>query len=136
MEKLATILRSLQLYSHQAHNLIRGQTFFQDHEFLGEIYPAYETDYDDVVERCIGTGEKIDIKAVNKQAAENLPSDSLLTVDFCFARLLTNEKLLCKQIEEVTPKVSIGTQQLIGEIANKSEVRQYKLKQRTAKEQT
>ena len=43
---LLTILRFLQFYTHNAHNLLRGPTFFQDHEFLGELYPAYEVDYD------------------------------------------------------------------------------------------
>ena len=54
MEELAILLRCLQLYTHNSHNLIKGETFFQDHEFLGELYPIYEAAYDSIVERMIG----------------------------------------------------------------------------------
>jgi DNA-binding ferritin-like protein len=132
MEEIATVLRYLQLYSHQAHNLVSGDTFFQDHGFLGELYPAYEDDYDDVIERSIGLGSPVDISKSNKVAAERLPEDSSLNTRSCLEHILSAEVHLCETIEAECKSCSQGTMQLIGNIADKSEMRQYKIKQRLA----
>ena len=71
MDTIATQLRALQFLSHRAHNMVKGPTFFEDHEFLGEIYPAYEAAFDSVIERIIGTGSAtLSIVKINKAAAE------------------------------------------------------------------
>ena len=131
MEKIAMVLRSLQLYAHQAHNLISGKEFFADHGFLGELYPAYEADYDDVIERSIGLGKPINIKKVNQAAAESLQDDSSVKEN-CFEEILQSEEYLCEVIQDSLEGLSEGTRQLLGGIADKSEMRQYKLKQRIA----
>lgn len=132
MEEIVIVLRYMQLYSHQAHNLVKGKTFFQDHDFLGEIYPAYEKDYDDVVERSIWIGKPVNIMQTNQKASGLLSEDSELSIESCLRQLLSSEKFLCSAIEEVKDEFSEGTRQMLGNIADKSEVRQYKLKQRIA----
>ena len=73
MKDLAIHLRYLQLVAHNAHNEVAGPTFFANHEFLGELYPAYETAYDAVVERIIGLGKPVDLCQVQVDAAAKLP---------------------------------------------------------------
>ena len=143
MEKIATLLRFMQLYSHAAHNLIGGETFFQDHEFFGELYPAYEADYDSVVERMIGLDMKPDVTKINSQAVGLLDKNGITNTKAVIEILMKAEKMLCMAVEkEITPNpmshphggkdlLSQGTVQLIGEICNKSEMRQYKMKQRS-----
>jgi DNA-binding ferritin-like protein len=130
MEKIAFILRYLQLYAHQAHNLVKGPTFFQDHEFLGGLYPVYEAEYDSVIERLIGLGKTVNIQKTNMLAAKELPQDSSVVGNKCFQHLLESEKYLCQQIEQSVKGASQGTIQLLGNIADQSEMRQYKLQQR------
>lgn len=128
---LLTILRFLQFYTHNAHNLLRGATFFQDHEFLGELYPAYEADYDAVVERTIGDKGSLDLISIQKMAVNQLEkTGQCKTFEDCFKEVLYWEGVLCKAIEKIAPQSTQGTMQLIGDIANKSEMRVYKLKQR------
>ena len=61
MHDLAIILRSAQLYAHNAHNMTKGKTFFSDHKFFGQLYPVYEEAYDSIVERMIGLGYDVSI---------------------------------------------------------------------------
>jgi DNA-binding ferritin-like protein len=135
MKELAVLLRKLQLFTHNAHNLIQGENFLPYHELLGELYPAYEADYDDVVERIIGLygTESIDLLAIQMSAVQKLqeypigPSDALgmfKVILHCEKELQDYVNKLCKN-----PSVTEGSKQLIGEIANKSEMRSYKLKQ-------
>ena len=79
MEKLATKLRYMQFYAHNAHNMCKGDTFFSDHEELGELYGTYEGLYDSVVERMIGTGQTIDLVKVQTEAVKMLDSDATPT---------------------------------------------------------
>lgn len=125
---LVTLLRYMQFYAHIAHNKIGGETFFQDHAFLGELYAGYEGDYDDVVERMIGLDEELDLIEVHKEAVSDLKVPK--SYDLCFKEILKCEEELCKIIEDIISECSQGTSQLIGGIADKSEMRQYKLKQR------
>lgn len=70
MEKIAFVFRYLQLYAHQAHNLVKGQTFFQDHDYLGALYPVYEEAYDSIIERSIGLNKPVNIQKVNQAAVK------------------------------------------------------------------
>lgn len=139
MKELASILRALQLYSHNAHNYVQGPSFFQDHEFLGELYPEYESDYDDMIERIIGLygSDSLDLNIILDMAVSKLRSYPIKADlnSVYFEAILHCEKELCDHVEKLV-KVSGVTQgsiQLITEIANKSEIRQYKLKQRIGK---
>lgn len=128
MEQLAAILRSLQLFAHNAHNMAKGASFFADHKFLGQVYPEYESAYDSVVERAIGLDMQMDLSTVTRMAAEG---SSVMSLEAPFMSLLEGEQLVCESIESIlqTP-VTEGTKQLLGEICNQSESRQYKIKQR------
>jgi DNA-binding ferritin-like protein len=130
MDTLATILRSAQFYAHSAHNLAHGQTFHQDHEFLGELYAAYESSYDDVIERCIGTGETIDLDKITLEAAKEIQGCSNETVDKCYDCLLSYELEICAAAVKANAQASLGTQNLLQGICDQSEMRQYKIQQR------
>lgn len=134
MESIAILLNFLQLYSHNAHNLVKGPVFFSDHDFLGELYSEYETDYDDIVERMVGLGMPIKLVGIRLEAVKllsSLPEVEKENKDY-FKNILSLEKQLCKKIEEFIAgnPVSEGTKQLLGDLCNKSEKRQYKLLQR------
>lgn len=128
MKNVAILLRAMQLYAHAAHNLTHGKEFFQDHDFLGDLYPVYEADYDNVVERMIGLKGDCDINAITK-AACNIATSAKLG-ESPFAVLLATEKNLCDVIAKEMSASSNGTQNLLQDIADRSEMRQYKLSRR------
>ena len=132
MDTIATQLRALQFLSHRAHNMVKGPTFFEDHEFLGEIYPAYEAAFDSVIERIIGTGSAtVSIVKINKAAAEMSSVAPQETKPDVFLRIiLKGEKDLCALIDKAMSKASNGTQNLLQGLCDQSEMRQYQLKQR------
>lgn len=130
MHNTAIILRALQLYAHNAHNLAKGKTFLQDHEYLGELYSAYEGEYDSLVERMIGIGEEPDLNEITKEAADAATANEFKDNDNAFSVLLVTEKELCSSIEKDMTDASNGTQNLLQTIADNSEMRQYKLKRR------
>ena len=128
--EIESLLRHLHFYAHISHNVLGGQTFFQDHGFLGDLYGAYEEEYDSVVERLIGLGKNVDLVKIHIDAAKDLSVPK--SYDDCFKALLKYEEELCDMIDDHNKEkgVSQGTIQLLGDIANRSEMRQYKLKQR------
>jgi len=132
MDSLITQLRALQFLAHRAHNVIKGTTFFEDHKFLGKLYPAYESAYDSAVERVIGLGlEKLNIAKVNIAAAKmsDIMPDETKPEPF-FRVILKGEKDLCEMIDKAVNNASQGTQNLLQGICDQSEMRQYQLKQR------
>lgn len=133
METLATLLRYMQFYGHIAHNMTYGTTFFQDHEFLKDVYTAYDNDYDHIVERCIGLGTPLDLFKVQTSAVQLLSKSKFTTPEAAFATLLEAEVTLCSSIQKELAGKTEGTRQLLGEMANQSEMRQYHMKQRTNK---
>ena len=133
LDQLVIIARAMQLYTHNAHNTITGPTFYEDHEVLGDLYPKYEETYDSLVERMIGLGMPVDLIESQSGAVaviQKLP----LTPDptKCFSTILQLEGILCKKVEEclASHPYSEGTKQMLGGMADESEGRQYKLKQR------
>lgn len=136
LDKLATILRSLQLYAHHAHNNCTGKSFFQDHEFFGEVYGAAESAYDSIVERMIGSsGNPVDTISLVSEAAKLAlqcgrdPGDC--NVNF-YQGILKLELAICMYVDKLCAANELpeGTRQLIGDIADKSMSRQYKIRQR------
>lgn len=134
MHDLAIILRSAQLYAHNAHNMTKGKTFFADHKFLGKLYPVYEEAYDSVIERMIGLGYDVDLNRITKEAGKDAGSYSYKDVDcdMFFTTLYNYEINMCDCIKEYCPNMTVGTQNLLQGIADNSEVRQYQLRQRLA----
>ncbi len=137
MKQLAIMIRCLQLFSHNAHNLVGKVVFFQDHEFLGELYTNYEEVYDSIIERIIGLSsvDAIDLVSVQIESVkmlQTLPS-KLSENSKYFEIILQYEKELCKMIPEIMKMSTEGTKNLLADIADKSEQRQYKLQQRLRK---
>ena len=93
MTKLATQLRYMQFYAHNAHNICQGDTFFADHEELGDLYGTYTGLYDSVVERMIGLGQAIDLVKIQVDAAKMLDGEAAPTAfSAAFSGLLTCEQ--------------------------------------------
>jgi DNA-binding ferritin-like protein len=131
MDLLATYFRFLQLYTHACHNFVYGPAFLSYHDFFGELYPIYETAYDQIIERMIGKKELCDVDEITKVAADMFIKENVAmqTPMQMFECVLHHEEMLCKLIYDIYPAASIGTQQLIGEMANQAEIRKYKLNQ-------
>lgn len=132
MNELAIYLRMMQFYSHICHNATSGTTFFEDHAFFGELYAAYETAYDDVVERCIGLGVSIDLFKLHQSAVNMLEAHKGIKADpkSMFKGVLEQENNMLKLIELAIPKATEGTKQFLGNLYDQSEMRKYKLGQR------
>ena len=132
MDSLAILLRSEQLVAHNFHNMTKGVAFFSDHEFFGEVYPELEGDYDAVVERCIGSGEDINLCDVTTQAAQKASAYdcSDMAADEMCAVLLGMERTLQAKCAELNKGASLGSQNLLQGISDRSEMRVYKLRQR------
>lgn len=133
--KVAVILRAGQLYAHHAHNNTKGMTFNQDHDFFGELYPTYEGAYDGCIERYIGlTGKPVDTINLGCDALDlltDLPKECGDNNHNFYQGVLHIETALCKYIQScIKAPMSEGTKQMLGDVADKSEMRQYKIKQR------
>lgn len=139
MRDILVHLRLMQLFTHGAHNFCARTPFFSDHEFFNQTYLGLEEDYDSVIERMIGLfGEdSIQYLTLHSEVCEklsHLPSIGVKeNYDFFQALLLLEHELCLKVKDYITQDCTAGTEQLLGEICNKSEIRQYKEKQRTKK---
>lgn len=130
LKKLAAHYRAMQLLAHNSHNLVSGRTFFEDHEFFGGLYGDYEGSYDRVVELLIGNGDTPDLVKLQVSAADKLAS---MTKESHFDAVLSAEKDLQSLIEDfasTTP--SQAALNMVGDLAEASKVRIYKIRQRIA----
>lgn len=130
MKTLAIVLRAAQLYGHMAHNLTTGCSFFQDHEAFAEFYGDYQKDYDDVVERMIGLKGDCDILGITKSACDLVEKTKFKDTMGAYAVLLATEKSICEICVAENGKATFGTQNLLQGIADRSEMRQYKISRR------
>ena len=133
--KTAALLRGGQLYAHHAHNHTKGITFGPDHDFFGDLYPVYEAGYDGCIERYIGlTGKPVDTLKLAADALDvvsDLPREPGDSNRSFYEGVLHVEKALCGYIQScIKAPMSEGTKQMLGTLADESEVRQYKIKQR------
>lgn len=140
MKELAILLRAINLYAHSAHNLCGRVPFFQDHEFFLELYEAADDAYDDVIERMIGLYGEDSVPSLPEQLEalhqlmSSLPEKGVKENAIYFQILLEKQKLVCSKIEELCKSgLPQGTIQMLGNIADKSEVFQYKIQRRLAK---
>lgn len=135
MEKLLVQLRCMQLYNHAAHNLVGRMPFGADHELFKEFYTELDGDYDDAAERMIGLGMgNLDMIKQTTDIAikfKSYPTMDIPQNNVFFQNSLKLEEELCSLVKQIIlAGVSEGTKQLLGDICNHSEVRQYKQKQR------
>ena len=130
MKELAIVLRAAQFYAHHAHNIAKGSTFFEDHEFFGEAYAAYESGYDRVIERMIGLGQSVDINDIGVKAMKMASDHDSSGNDDCFEYLMEYEKAIVEMCDRFNASASLGTQNMLQGLADDSEMRQYKIGQR------
>lgn len=136
MKELLVLLRAMQLFSQNAHHLVKGPLFHQDHEFFGGVYEDVAKDFDDLSERIIGVYGEAPmhlqqlISAVSAKLVD-APSINIPDNKQYYEYLLKMEKKLCQLVEQIIAAgVDVGIEQLIGEQCNKSQARQYKISQR------
>lgn len=130
MQTIAIQLKAMQFVAHNAHQLAKGQTFLQDHEYLGELYPVYEAAYDAIIERSLGLGKPLDPAQITLKSAQYV--DPNKDTNEAFKALLNAEEGLREFIKEESDGQSIGTQNLLAQLADDSEARTYKIQQRLA----
>jgi len=138
MIELLACLRALQLFTHHAHNLCARSIFFGDHEFFGSSYGEAEADYDDVIEdiiRAKGEIPELELSSFMSTVSSKLsgaPSVGQKENKVFFIHQLKMEQNICAYIEKLCKSggLSQGQIQTLGTIAQKSEKRQYKIKQR------
>jgi DNA-binding ferritin-like protein len=139
MKEILIQLRTMQMFAHSAHHLVARTPFHSDHEFFSEVYSSIENDFDSVAERIIGLlGEEsmelnsIIIGVANK--LKNCPSIGVKENSIFYIHQLKYEDELCQLVSSIlSAGVTPGTEQLLGDICNKSEARKYKIKQRLKK---
>lgn len=136
MKELICLLRAMQLYGHSCHHLVKGTPFHSDHGFFADVYSEVEADFDSVVERSIGLyGDgHMNLQECLSSVMSKIADAPSINVEsnkvYYDYQLKLEDRLtgLVKQI--IAAGVSPGTEQLVGNIADKSEVRKYKIKQR------
>lgn len=139
MKELLIHLRAMNLFSHSAHNLVARVPFHSDHSFFGDVYGELNDEYDSVAERTIGLmGEApLRLQDILAGAAAKLaqaPSINVKENGTFYQVQLQMEQELCRLIPAIIAQgATEGTKQLLGDICNRSEVRQYKIKQRIKK---
>lgn len=137
LETLVALTRAMNLFYHNCHNVVYGPQFASDHQMFGEFYVALDADYDQLAERCVGVFGRqcLDLNAILEKVEtilEDLTKPHTSSVDDMLAsavkaehELLTICNFTCK-----APGVTSGIEQLVGTIAEQSEIRSYKLMQR------
>lgn len=134
MLKTVTRLRMMQFYYHYCHVLTHGATFSSDHALFAEFYAQLEAHYDSVTEYLIAThGNKaLDTLSINKFIANALSGVKVETMspEEMFAEGLSLEEELYSDLEKLDAKGNLGMKNLVGDIAQSSDIRQYKIKQR------
>lgn len=137
LSKIAAYIRAMELYYQSCHNLVKGPVFSQDHATFGSFYEAMGAAYDSVIERAINIegDQAADLIPQIKEIYDHLKGKPCCNVPenkVYFVAALDCEKSLCQMIDQVCkdPATSEGTKQLIGDIADASEVRQYLIMRR------
>jgi len=145
MHTLASTFRLAQFAAHDFHQRVSGRTFLTDHAFFAELYESYETAYDQLVERLIGQGESVSPSQLTYLAAQRAEAfRDKVEADDMYAALMTLERTICREIDtllmarevdeedrtEEESMITTGVENLLQGMADASEVRQYKFKQR------
>jgi DNA-binding ferritin-like protein len=136
ISQISIQLRAMHLYYHMCHNMVKGSLFNQDHSTFASFYDQCDSDYDSAIERAINKeGEKSACLAEQMKEVfkiiKPLPCCEVKENKEFYKAGLDLEVKLCKMIDDcIKFGVSSGTEQVIGNIADKSEVRQYLIQRR------
>jgi hypothetical protein len=131
LEMLAVQFRSAQLYTHNAHHLTKGPTFFADHEFLGELYESYTEAYDQLIEIILSDSVKLNLVNIQTASASKL---SEIQGENYFNTLIDLELAVQSKVELLAAEAGIsqGVLNLIAGFAQDSKSRVYKLRARVS----
>ena len=126
--------RLMQLYYHNCHHLTKGCSFFSDHEFFNTAYTALDSNYDRLSERYIAEyGVKaFETGTIITKIQEDLIEYKIETFDckLMFDNALKLEKKYQQELQTLDKTASLGLKNLIGDLAEQSDVRIYKIQQR------
>lgn len=134
MKDLLALTRMMNIYYHHLHNIAHGPTFKADHELMSDFYTQLESSYDSLIERYIGIGAEMDksqlLSIITDAHAvlDSIPEGTDMDTHFQYA--LELEISLRAEIQSSMEMHSEGTKNLLAALADESEVRSYKLKQR------
>lgn len=127
---LAILFRVINLYTHHAHNMTKGATFFEDHAFFGEVYDTADGYYDAIVERYLGTiGPDIKlthILAESYKVLDKADDNYFKTTQIFLEHAVKKLDAACKM------NLSEGTKNLLQGQADKLEEFIYKLKRKNS----
>lgn len=134
--QIAVTLRTMQLYYHFVHNVLRGQNFIGDHQIFGKWYDDLQEDYDSVIEEaillegdkaaCPKEQLKIIFETINSLQCIGAENNKVY-----FLEAMKLEKILNNQIMGAKESgLGLGTETLIGDVAKRSGNRQYIIGQR------
>lgn len=134
MLDLIALTRMMNLYYHHLHNISHGESFGPDHELTAGFYAALDSAYDMLIERYIGLGNEcgkdqlLYIITEAHSVLEQIPEGDDMNNHFYYA--LNLESNLRSEIEVACEGASKGTENLLAALADESEARTYKLRQR------
>lgn len=131
MIELAILFRTLNLFTHHAHNLTKGNTFHEDHAFFAGLYEFADDAYDSLIERQIGTvSDKIDLCEIIKESYALLEN-----MDGNYYRnslvILTEGVNIIDEMSK-SAKLSSGTVNMLQGLSDQMEVLIYKIKRKLA----
>lgn len=131
--ELAACYRAAQLYAHTAHHLAKGPTFFEDHEFFGELYGTYETAFDGLSELALGLGKDYNPAEIMRALTNKLlPTFRDTGTDKFLERLKKFEEEFRKEIKEMmAASQPDGVQDKLQALAGESLDRSYQMQRRT-----
>ena len=125
---LAILFRVINLYTHHAHNMVKGQTFFEDHEFFADLYEKADGFYDDIIERYIGTtGGDIKLTHILSEAYKVIAKAD---DDYFKTTQIFVEHAVKKLDAAVKMNFSEGTKNLLQGMSDDLEKTIYKLKRK------
>ena len=137
LKELLVLLRSMQLYYHNCHQITNGANFVGDHSLFSDFYKQIEGEYDSVAERTIGLFGVglLSLKGIIERVEDQLeslqePEQNSPENMFAQGGLLEVRLQDWCDIIGTNEQVTIGTQNLIAQIADNSEARLYKIRQR------
>lgn len=124
----------MQLVAHQAHHLVSGPSFVGDHKLFEQIYKELDEEYDTVAERVVSHFSPDHLNLAHilmgvTQVLEQLPSLNDMKDNTPMFQLMDHmEKTLCMYCAEASQSgLTLGSANMLSNICDRSEIRQYKI---------
>ncbi len=134
--ELLSKLRTLALYYQTAHWSVKTSLFYQDHLLFERLYNTVNEEIDGLAERAVGTEgvESVNLLeslALISKAASSLNYEAGQNSAYFQSALGLEQNLLAfLEMVDKNEKLTVGTKNLFGGIADQHESHVYQLKQR------